>query len=274
MGSSLYACGSLRTARTVVLLFGTMDPLISSPSLSFPPPPLQIGILLYPEVTLLDFAGPQAALGMHGKTHLLAKTMEPVSSDFGVSVMPTATFENCPKNLDVLLVPGGSGSNAAMQDAETLEFLAEAGKTARYVTSVCSGSLILGAAGLLDGYKAATHWIAYDALEALGVEGVHQRVVIDRNRISGGGVTAGIDFGLTLLAELRGETVAKVTQLAMEYDPKPPFNVGTPELAGPELTGIVMGMTAEMRNETIAIAQAAHDAQTQAAAQSTNVASH
>ncbi len=237
-----------------------------TPPPSSAPPPLQIGILLYPDVTLLDLVGPQAALGMHGKTHLLAKTMEPVASDLGISVMPTGTFESCPKNLDVLLVPGGSGSNAAMQDAETLAFLAEAAKTARYVTSVCSGSLILGAAGLLDGYKAATHWLAYDALEILGVEAVHKRVVIDRNRISGGGVTAGIDFGLTLLAELRGETVAKVTQLAMEYDPQPPFNVGTPELAGPELTGIVMGMTADMRDGTMAIAKAVHGARHQASA--------
>lgn len=152
---------------------------------------------------MLDFVGPQTALGMHGQTHLVAKTMDPVHSDSGVSIVPTATFADCPKKLDVLLVPGGFGTKA-MRDAETIAFLAEAGKTARYITSVCSGSLLLGAAGLLDGYKAATHWACYDALEALGVDAVHERVVVDRNRFSGGGVTAGLDFGLTLLAELRG----------------------------------------------------------------------
>jgi cyclohexyl-isocyanide hydratase len=130
----------------------------------------------------------------------------------------------------------------AIKDDEILNFLAEAGKTARYVTSVCTGSLLLGAAGLLNGYKAATHWSYYEALAATGAEPVHARVVVDRNRFSGAGVTAGIDFGLTLLAELRGEVAAKATQLAMEYDPQPPFQTGSPEGAGPELVKIAHGM--------------------------------
>jgi len=212
-------------------------------------------MLLYPQMTLLDLAGPQAMLGMHGQTHLLAKTMEPVLTDSGVSILPTATFADCPQKLDVLMVPGGMGTNDAMRDAETLRFLAEAGRTARYVTSVCSGSLILGAAGLLDGYKAATHWAFYDALEALGAEPVHERVVVDRNRFTGGGVTAGIDFGLTLLAELQGETVAKVTQLVLEYDPEPPFSAGCPELAGPEMTGMAVAMMGDKIEEGVAIAK-------------------
>lgn len=219
-------------------------------------PPLQLGMLLYPGMTLLDFAGPQSALGMHGQTHLLWKTLDPVTTDFGVTVLPTVTFADCPTALDVLFVPGGYGTNAAMQDTDILDFLAEQGKTARYVTSVCSGSLILGAAGLLDGYKAATHWACYDALEALGVEAVHNRVVVDRNRFTGGGVTAGLDFGLTLLAELRGETVAKMTQLGMEYDPQPPFTAGTPETAGPELTALLLEQTQDMMKESIEIAKA------------------
>ena len=132
-----------------------------------------------------------------------------------------------------------------MKDAAIVDFLAETGRTARYVTSVCSGSLLLGMAGLLDGYRAATHWAVYDILEALGVEAGHERVVVDRNRFTGGGVTAGIDFGLTLLAELRGEEVAKVTQLAMEYDPTPPFTTGHPDGAGPALTAAARAIMGE-----------------------------
>jgi cyclohexyl-isocyanide hydratase len=205
------------------------------------PPPFQLGMLIYPRMTLLDLAGPQAALGMHGHTHLLWKTLEPVLTDTGVSIVPTTTFADCPADLDVLFVPGGFGTNDAMQDDDILAFLAARGKTARYVTSVCTGALILGAAGLLDGYKAATHWATYAALEALGVDGVHSRVVVDRNRFTGAGVTAGLDFGLALLAELRGETVARMTELMLEYDPQPPFSAGTPATAEPEVLRLVTG---------------------------------
>ena len=169
--------------------------------------------------------------------------------------MPTVTFADCPVDLDILFVPGGMGTNEAMRDPEISAFLAERGKTARYITSVCTGSLVLGAAGLLDGYKAATHWAFYDVLDALGVEAVHRRVVADRNRITTGGVTAGIDFGLTLLAELRGETVAKVTQLVMEYDPKPPFDTGSPQIAGPEMTAMATGMMQTKIAEGVEIAK-------------------
>lgn len=220
------------------------------------PPPLQLGMLIYPRMTLLDLVGPQAALGMHGVTHLVWKTMAPVLTDTGVSVLPTATFADCPLDLDVLFVPGGFGTNDVMEDAEVLRFLADRGQRARYVTSVCTGSLILGAAGLLDGYRAATHWAFYDALEALGVKAEHRRVVVDRNRLTGGGVTAGLDFGLTMLAELRGETVAKMTQLMLEYDPKPPFDAGTPEIAGPELTAMTTDAIGDMLDRGVEIARA------------------
>ena len=210
-----------------------------------PGPPLTIGMLLYPGFTLLDLAGPQSALGMHGQTLLFWKTLEPVPADSGVSINPTHTFADAPAKLDVLFVPGGFGTNDAMKDTTIVDFLTKAGKTARYVTSVCSGSLLLGMAGLLDGYRAATHWAVYDVLEALGVQAGRERVVVDRNRFTGGGVTAGIDFGLTLLAELRGEEVAKVTQLAMEYDPKPPFNTGHPDVAGPALTAAARAIMGE-----------------------------
>ena len=222
--------------------------------------PLELGIVLYPGMTLLDFAGPQCALGLHGNTHLLWKTLEPVKTDQGISVLPTSTFANSRRDFDVLLVPGGMGTADAIKDDEILNFLAEAGKTVRYVTSVCTGSLLLGAAGLLHGYKAATHWSCYEALAATGAEPVHARVVVDRNRFSGGGVTAGIDFGLTLLAELRGEVAAKATQLAMEYDPQAPFQTGSPESAGPELIKIVHGMLRAFPKDCVEAVQRVREA--------------
>lgn len=203
-------------------------------------------MLLYPGMTLLDLAGPQAAFGLHGRTHLFWKMLDPVMSDSGVALMPTATFADSPARLDVLFVPGGFGTGAAMADRQIVAFLAERGRSARYVTSVCSGSLLLATAGLLDGYRAATHWACYGALEALGIQPGHERVVIDRNRFTGGGVTAGIDFGLLLLAELRGVAVAKVTELMLEYDPRPPFGTGHPRIAGPELTAAALAMLGEM----------------------------
>ncbi|WAS91071.1 DJ-1/PfpI family protein [Nannocystis punicea] len=198
--------------------------------------PLSVAMLLYPGFTLLDLIGPQSVLCWAGTIHLVAKTMEPVTSDSGAQLVPTCTLADCPRDLDVLFVPGGFGTFAAMQDRELLAFLADRGARAGSITSVCSGALILGAAGLLQGYRSTTHWALHDALPALGAVPVKQRVVVDRNRISGGGVTAGIDFGLVLLAQLRGEESAKLVQLMMEYDPAPPFAAGTPEQAGPALT--------------------------------------
>lgn len=204
--------------------------------------PLTIGMLLYPGFTLLDLAGPQSALGMHSETRLFWKTRDAVPTDSGISLNPTHTFADLPRELDVLFVPGGFGTNEAMKDEEIIDFLMTAGRRARYITSVCSGSLLLGMAGLLDGYRAATHWALYDVLDALGIDAGRERVVADRTRLTGGGVTAGIDFGLTLLAELRGEHVAKLTQLMMEYDPQPPFDTGHPRTAGLELTEVALNL--------------------------------
>jgi cyclohexyl-isocyanide hydratase len=204
--------------------------------------PLEVAMLLYPNFTLLDLAGPQAALGLHGRTHLVWKSMDPVTADSGISLLPTATFATCPTNLDVLFVPGGLGTNDLLEDAETIAFLQNRARTARYVTSVCTGSLLLAAAGLLEGRRAATHWTSYDMLDAMGVQGERSRVVVDGNCISGGGVTAGLDFGLTLLAHLCGEPTARMTQLILEYDPQPPFVSGTPHTAGPETTGMALGL--------------------------------
>ncbi|HZB55274.1 MAG TPA: DJ-1/PfpI family protein [Reyranella sp.] len=197
--------------------------------------PIQIGILLYPNVTQLDATGPAQVLSRvpGAKLHMIWKTRDPVPTDAGFSIVPTTTFADCPQ-LDVICVPGGGGQVDVMVDAEALEFLRKQAAKARYVTSVCTGSLILGAAGLLKGYKSACHWAWRDMLKDFGAIAVAERVVRDRNRISGGGVTAGIDFGLTVAAELAGDEVAKSIQLVLEYDPQPPFDSGSPEKAGVE----------------------------------------
>ncbi len=197
--------------------------------------PIAIGILIYPDMTQLDATGPAQVLArVPGATvHMIWKTRDPIPTDAGFSIVPNTTFADCPP-LDVICVPGGSGQVALMTDPETLDFLRRQAATARYVTSVCTGSLVLGAAGLLDGYRSACHWAWREMLADFGAIPVADRVVRDRNRISGGGVTAGIDFGLTVAAELAGEEVAKSIQLVLEYDPQPPFDSGSPEKAGPE----------------------------------------
>jgi cyclohexyl-isocyanide hydratase len=197
--------------------------------------PIQIGILLYPNVTQLDATGPAQVLSRvpGAKLHMIWKTRDPVPTDAGFSIVPTTTFADCPQ-LDVICVPGGGGQVELMVDPETLDFLRKQSAKARYVTSVCTGSLVLGAAGLLKGYKSACHWAWRDMLKDFGAIAVAERVVRDRNRISGGGVTAGIDFGLTVAAELAGDEVAKSIQLVLEYDPQPPFDSGSPEKAGVE----------------------------------------
>ena len=207
-------------------------------------PPLEIGMLLYPGLTLLDLIGPQTVFSWFANTHLVWKTKDLVYSDTGIGMQPTCTFETCPRDLDILFVPGGFGQNQLMADAEVLAFLADRGPKAKYVTSVCSGSLLLGAAGLLKGYKATSHWAARDGLSAFGAIPTDARVVVDRNRITGGGVTAGIDFGLVILAKLRGDDAAKLTQLAMEYDPEPPFQAGSPKTAGPAIVEQAMSFMA------------------------------
>ena len=217
---------------------------------------LSIGMVLYPGFTLLDLAGPQTAFGLNGRTHLLWKTMDPVPTDMGVSMNPTATFDTVADNLDVLFVPGGFGTVDAMKDEQIIDFLVRAGKTARYVTSVCTGSVILGMAGLLDGYRAATHWGFYAPLEALGAEPCYDRVCIDRNRITGGGVTAGIDFGLTVIATINGQKAAEITQLALEYDPQPPFTAGHPRTSKPDIVASVEAMMAHMIGPGVNLAKA------------------
>ncbi|HKV17216.1 MAG TPA: DJ-1/PfpI family protein [Reyranella sp.] len=196
---------------------------------------LNIGILIFPKVTQLDATGPAQMLARvpGAQIHMVWKTRDPVPTDAGFSIVPNATFADCPQ-LDLVCVPGGTGQIELMTDQETLDFLRRQAAGARYITSVCTGSLVLGAAGLLVGYKSACHWAWRDMLADFGAVPVAERVVRDRNRISGGGVTAGIDFGLAVAAELAGEEVAKSIQLGFEYDPQPPFDCGSPEKAGPE----------------------------------------
>jgi cyclohexyl-isocyanide hydratase len=208
--------------------------------------PLEIGMLLYPGFTMLDLVGPMTAFAMHSNIRLLSKTLDPVPSDTaGVAILPTVTLNQCPPKLDVLFVPGGFGTADAMRDAQLIEFVRHAGSGASYITSVCLGALILGAAGLLDGYQATTHWAAHEQLRRFGAVPVKARVVTDRNRFTGGGVTAGIDFGLTLLARLRGENEAQAVQLMMEYAPDPPFDAGSPDTASPAIVKRVQKVLAE-----------------------------
>jgi cyclohexyl-isocyanide hydratase len=192
-----------------------------------------IGFPLFSDLTQLDFTGPFEVLARlpGAQCHVIAKSLEPVRSQSGLSLLPTATYGDCPK-LDILCVPGGPGHLAAMQDETVIGFLRAQAPGCRYVTSVCTGSLILAAAGLLEGYRATSHWGSLERLATFGAIPVAERVVIDRNRITGGGVTAGIDFALTLLARIGGETLAREVALQIEYAPAPPFP-GSPAEADP-----------------------------------------
>ncbi len=199
-------------------------------------PALSIGFLLFPGVTQLDLTGPYEVFvrAPGAQVHLIWKDIVPVNSDRGLAILPTVTLAECPA-LDVICVPGGPGQIDLMEDNEVLDFLRQKAKEVKRVTSVCTGALVLGAAGLLQGYKATTHWGSLEQLALLGAQPVAERVVHDGNRISGAGVTSGIDFALTVVAGLYGEAVAQEIQLQLEYDPAPPFNSGSPQTAAPEL---------------------------------------
>ena len=201
----------------------------------------EIAMLIYPGMTALDLIAPQQVFGYLPSVNveLVAKSNAPVKTDTGITIEPTKTFSDFADPVDILFIGGGgAGTVALMTDNETLDFLAARATTARLVTSVCTGSLVLGAAGLLRGYKATSHWSVRDLLPQLGAELVVNRVVHDRNRITAGGVSAGIDFGLGVAAELRGEDYARFLTLALEYDPQPPFGPGTPEKATPAVERI------------------------------------
>src|SRR5207237_1051930 len=198
--------------------------------------PFHIGLLLFPDITQLDLTGPYEVFIKFpdARVHLVWKTRAPVTATGGMQIVPDMTFAACPQ-LDLICVPGGGGMNALLNDAETIRFIRAQAEGARYVTSVCTGALVLGAAGLLKGKCAATHWMSREMLSAFGATPVAERVVVDGNVITGGGVTAGIDFALKVAAEAFGAELAKAIQLGIEYDPHPPFDTGAPERAPPAL---------------------------------------
>jgi cyclohexyl-isocyanide hydratase len=217
--------------------------------------PLSVAMLLFPGLTQLDLTGPYEVFARMPRTtvSLVAATRAPVRSEWGLTITPDATFDDAPAP-DVLCVPGGWGVNAVLEDAPTLAFLRAHGPGARYVTSVCSGALLLGAAGLLRGYRATTHWMSRDLLPLFGAEPAEGRVVVDRDRITAGGVTAGIDFALTVAAELFGVARAQAIQLAMEYAPAPPFDAGLPGTAPEPVRRAVLDASAPALAERRVIA--------------------
>ncbi len=225
----------------------------------------KIAMVLYPGFTALDLFPPQYAFAnMKGAAvDLIAKTPAAVPSDTGVAIVPTKTFRESPRALDVLFVPGGaSGMLAAMQDEELLNFIADQAAHSRYVTSVCTGSLVLGAAGLLNGYRATSHWALRDqVLPLLGAIPVKQRYVEDRNRITGAGVTSGFEFGLRIVANLRGEGYARAIQLLAEYDTDPVFGAGSPHEAGAATTALVTDFSARFVANAQAVAKQRHTKQ-------------
>lgn len=194
----------------------------------------KIAMLVHPKMVMLDLVTAQTAFALAmSDIDLVWKTRDPVPTDLGIAVTPTKTFDEVADRLDVLFVPGGlAGTIVCMKDEHVLSFLNEKGSSARFVTSVCTGSLLLGAAGLLAGYEATGHWHSCELLPMFGARLRRERVVIDRNRITGGGVTAGLDFGLQVAAKLRDAEWAKSIQLVLEYDPQPPYTAGTPAGAG------------------------------------------
>jgi len=217
---------------------------------------LHIGFLLFPKVQQLDLTGPYDVLASlpDARIHLIWKDLAPVTSSTGLVFTPTTTFEECPP-LDVICIPGGAGVGPLMEDAETLSFIVRQAAQARYVTSVCTGSLVLGAAGLLQGRKATTHWAYHNLLATLGAIPVKDRVVRDGNLLTGGGITAGIDFALTLVAELVGAQEAQAIQLQLEYAPAPPFNAGSPETAPADVLAIALQRVAEPQRQRALITE-------------------
>ncbi|MGG5821667.1 DJ-1/PfpI family protein [Falsiroseomonas sp. HW251] len=218
------------------------------------PPTLDIGLLVFPRITHLDMTGPHEVLASlpGARVRLVWKDTAPVRADSGLMLTPDTAFADCPP-LDLICVPGGPGVGALMEDDETLAFLRRQAEGARYVTSVCTGALVLGAAGLLRGRRATTHWASHDFLPAFGATPVKARVVRDGNLFTGGGVTAGIDFALTIAAEIAGEEAAQAIQLRIEYAPDPPFQAGDPDTAPPAVLARARAGMRAMRAEREAL---------------------
>jgi len=216
--------------------------------------PFHAGLLLFPDITQLDMTGPYEVFTRlpGARVDVIWKSRDPVRSDHGLALVPTATFDEIDA-LDLVCVPGGPGVGPLLEDAATLAFLRRIAARARYVTSVCTGALVLGAAGLLQGRRATTHWMSLELLAPFGATPVAERVVCDGNVITGGGVTAGIDFALTVAAEVAGRDTAERIQLAIEYDPAPPFRAGSPACADPELVARVRAAAGTRQRERAAL---------------------
>jgi cyclohexyl-isocyanide hydratase len=215
-----------------------------------------IGMLIFPRLTQLDMTGPYEVLARlsNTKVHLVAHTMAPVTTDRGMQILPNITFADCPQ-LDLVMVPGGPGQQDLMEDEIVLGFLRKQARGAKYVTSVCTGSLVLGAAGLLKGKRATSHWAAIEHLKPLGAIPVSDKVVMDGNVITGAGVTSGIDFALAVAALLEGEEVARQIQLQIEYDPSPPFNSGSPKTASAETVALLKQRLAPLNEQRRVVAE-------------------
>jgi cyclohexyl-isocyanide hydratase len=215
-----------------------------------------IGMVIFPKLTQLDMTGPYEVLARlpNTKVLLVAHSMAPVKTDRGMEIVPTVIFADCPQ-LDLVMVPGGPGQQDLMEDASVLEFLRRQARRAKYVTSVCTGSLVLGATGLLKGKRATCHWAAIDHLKPLGAIPVSDRVVMDGNIITGAGVASGIDFALAVAAVLEGEEVARQIQLQIEYDPSPPFNSGSPKTAAPETVALLRSRGASLNEQRRVVAE-------------------
>ena len=208
-----------------------------------------VGFVMFPELTQLDFTGPQQVLARlpQSAMHIIAKSEAPVPSDSGLGLVPTHTFENCPQ-LDLICIPGGNtGVVRAMADQETIHFIKRQSSRAKYVTSVCTGAFLLGVAGLLKGRRATTHWAFAELLPLVGATPEKARVVKDGNVITAGGVTSGIDFGLSVAADIAGETTAQAIQLRLEYDPDPPFFSGHPDRASDAVKATVTPLYEQAR---------------------------
>ena len=216
-----------------------------------------IGFVIFPEITQLDFTGPLQVMSRlpESSVHIVAKSLDPVPSDCCLRLLPTTTFGDCCQ-LDLICIPGGPGVAAAMADAETVAFVRRQAAGARYVTSVCTGAFVLGAAGLLEGRRATTHWSYTDLLPLVGASHEKARVVQDGNVFTAAGVSSGIDFALHVVAEVAGEEVAQAIQLGIEYDPAPPFDAGHPDRAPASVTAIVSARNAKARDAYLAILRA------------------
>lgn len=217
---------------------------------------LSVGILVFPKVQQLDLTGPFEVFASvpEADVRLVWKHTDPIIAVTGLTLTPDVTFKDSPQ-FDVLCIPGGPGVNPLMEDDETLEFIRKQAAGARYITSICTGSLVLGAAGLLEGRKATTHWASHDFLSRLGAIPVKARVVRDGNLFTGGGVTAGIDMALTALAEMFSQEAAEAVQLNLEYTPEPPFDAGQPETAPASVLKTVRGRGKVSRAEREAIVE-------------------